>query len=323
MTSASPLGDSPLPMPDLSSTFPGPFPLSPHAEHLESDVASWADEFSLPLDANARHVLCNITAQGVACAVPTASKDDLVPFAALFLWLTAFDDVHGEAATLHDPAGLYNLYDQVSELQGILADNDAPRPDNAFALALRHLLAQFRSRASPGQYQQLTNRLAATLRGIVWEARHLTAPERVTVHTYCARRPDTVFVRTVMTAAEIVLGFELSTAQRSFAPVRELETAVGNVAGWINDLASFRREQSQLGRNPLSLPTLIMTAKHLDLPTAFALATGMCEDQAALARKCINELSATSPEDLARHARALEHIVHAFSWHVEHARYRT
>lgn len=156
----------------------------------------------------------------------------------------------------------------------------------------------------------------------MWEAEHLPAPESVAVDTYSTMRPDTVFVRTVMTAAQIVLGYELPEPQRSSASVRELETSVSSLAGWVNDLASFKREARQLGKDPLSLPTLLMTEHGVDLPTAFGIAARMCEEQAGIARARMTELSASGLVPLALHAQALEHITHSYIWHIDHARYR-
>lgn len=308
-----------LPTPDLSGAFPGPFPVSPHAEHVEAGILHWLDKFPLPVEPKSLRTLCNITGQGVARAVPTTDRDSLILFANLFLWLTAFDDVHGEAAAQHDPT---DLELQVRELCGILADGDVPYSDRPFAAALGDLLRRFRARATPAQYLQLAERLRANLGGIVWEAQHLPAPEGVAVDTYSTMRPDTVFVRTVMTAAQIVLGYELPEPQRSSAPLRELETSVSNLAGWVNDLASFKREARQLGKNPLSLPTLLMTEHGVDLPTAFGLAARMCEEQAGMARARMTELSASGLGPLALHAQALEQITHSYIWHIDHARYR-
>ncbi|MFI6281651.1 terpene synthase family protein [Streptomyces sp. NPDC050988] len=308
-----------LPTPDLSGAFPGPFPVSPHTDHVEAGILRWLDKFPLPVEPTSLRTLYNITGQGVSRAVPTADRDSLILFANLFLWLTAFDDVHGEAAAQHDPTEL-KLH--VRELCGILADGEVPPSDRPFAAALGDLLKRFRARATPAQYLQLAERLRANLGGIVWEAQHLPAPESVALDTYSTMRPDTVFVRTVMTAAQIVLGYELPEPQRSSAPVRELETSVSSLAGWVNDLASFKREARQLGKNPLSLPTLLMTEHGVDLPTAFGLAARMCEEQADIARARMTELSASGLAPLTLHAQALEHITHSYIWHIDHARYR-
>ncbi|MGW1158921.1 terpene synthase family protein [Streptomyces sp. NPDC002519] len=308
-----------LPMPDLASSFPGPFPTSPHADHVEQQALRWLGEFPLLAPSDALRTLCNITGQGVARTFPTAGQDSLVLCAQLFLWLTAFDDVHGEAAAARDPA---LLVDHVGELTLVLADGDVPAAPGPFAAALQDLLARFRAVATPAQYLRLTGHLRDNLFGIVWEAHHLIAPEQVTVREYCAMRPYTVFVRTIMATAEIVLGYELSDEQRSSAPVRQLEAAVANLAGWINDLVSYRREATRMGMNPLSLPTLLMAEHGLDLRKAVQAASRMCEKQAAIARSRINELTPGPTSTLAVHARAMENIAHSFVWHTAHARYR-
>ncbi len=319
MNSADSMGLSDLPMPDLDSAFPGPFPTSPHADHVEQQALRWLGEFPLLAPSDALRTLCNITGQGVARTFPAAGRDSLVLCAHLFLWLTAFDDVHGEAAAVRDTA---LLVDHVSELTIVLADGDVPATASPFAAALQDLLARFRAGATPAQYLRLAGHLRDNLFGIVWEAHHLVSPEQVTVREYCAMRPYTVFVRTIMAAAEIVLGYELSDEQRSLAPVRQLEKAVANLGGWINDLASYRREAARMGMNPLSLPTLLMAEHSLGLQKAVQVTSRMCEEQAAVARSRINELTAGTTSTLAVHARALENIAHSYVWHTGHARYR-
>lgn len=316
MTSADSPNSSDLPLPDLGCAFPGPFPVSPHADHAEQRLRRWLSEFPLIASPDALRSLCNITSHGVARALPDADSDSLVLCAELFAWLAAFDDVHGEATAARDPAG---LVDHVGELIGVLSDAEVAA--GPFAAGLRDLLARLRDRATPAQYLRLTGHLRDNLTGIIWEAHHLSAPERVTVRSYCEMRPYTVFVRTIMAAAQIALAYELSDEQQLSAPVRQLETSVANLAGWVNDLASYTKEAARTRKNPLSLPTLLMTEHHLDLREAFERAARMCEDQAAIARARIDELATDSPATLKRHAQALERIAHSFIWHVDHPRY--
>ncbi|MYT26058.1 hypothetical protein GTW69_38300, partial [Streptomyces sp. SID7760] len=111
-----------LPLPDLSAAFPGPFPISPHADAVERHLRQWTDNFDILPTRDARRALCNITGQGVARALPTADVDGLALSAELFLWLVAFDDAHGEATAAEDPV---LLVDRVAELTRVLADDNA------------------------------------------------------------------------------------------------------------------------------------------------------------------------------------------------------
>ncbi|MET7490295.1 terpene synthase family protein [Streptomyces sp. NPDC005538] len=308
-----------LPMPELTNSFPGPFPVSPHADRVEEQTLSWLGAFSLPAQADTARLLCNIAAQGVARAVPAADQDSLVLCSELFVWLTLFDDIHGEATAGRGP-GL--LADQVEKLTRVLDASVSPDPKNPFELALRDLLGRLQGRATPTQYVRLIQHLRGNLLGIVREAQQMIRPERMTVYDYCALRPDTVFVRTLMTTAEVLLQYELSDELRTFQPVRVLETAVSDLAGWINDLASYRREAAQLRANPLSLPALIMAEHGVALPVAFQIVSRMCEEEASTARARMTELSASGHIPLMLHAQALEHVAHSFIWHIDHARYR-
>ena len=306
-------------MPDFSSTFPGPFPVSPHAVHVEQQALRWLGEFPLLTSSDALRALCNITGPGVARTFPAADRDSLVLCAHLFLWLTAFDDVHGEATASRDPG---RLVDHVVELTCVLAGDDAPNAESPFAAALRDLLARFRARATVSQYLRLTGRLRDNLLGIVWEAHHLAEPERVTLAAYCAMRPHTVFVRTIMATAEIALNYELPDRERALAPVRDLETALAHLAGWINDLVSYEREATRSPAQPLSLPTLLRMRHSWSTEQAFAEVCRMCEEQAGVIRARITELTSGTGNALMVHARALETIAHSFIWHTGHARYR-
>lgn len=305
-------------LPDLGTAFPGPFPSSPYAGQVEQHLLRWAGASSLLASPDALRALCNITGQGVARTLPTADPDSLTLCGELMVWLVAFDDVHAEATAVRDPV---RLVDHVGELIRVLSDDATTSPDDPFAAGLQDLLTRFQNRATQTQYLRLTGHLRDNLVGLVWEAHHLAAPEHVTVSAYCAMRPYTVFIRTVTATVQIALAYELSDEQQSSAPVRQLETAVANVAGWVNDLVSFTRETKRLRTIPLSLPTVLMAEHHLDLPQAFARAARMCEKQAAIARARINELSTAGPSPIMLHAQALEHIVHSFIWHVSHDRY--
>ncbi|MFF7115518.1 hypothetical protein ACFY91_24850 [Streptomyces albogriseolus] len=308
-----------LPLPDLSAAFPGPFPSSPHADAVERHLRQWTDEFDLLATGDARRALCNITGQGVAHALPAADLDGLALCADLFLWLVAFDDVHGEATAAENPV---RLVDRVAELTRVLADDNAVAdPDDPVTAGLRDLLRRVKARATPTQYLRLTGHLRDNLVGLVWEAHHLNQPDRVTVHTYCAMRPYTVFVHTLMATAPVVLAYDLSETQRASDPVRQMETAVANLAGWVNDLASHLREVDRQRAMPLSLPTVLMAEHQLNFPQAFEAASRMCEEEAAVARKRIRELSKSRARPLALHAAALETIAHSFIWHVDHDRY--
>ncbi|MFC8016593.1 terpene synthase family protein [[Kitasatospora] papulosa] len=308
-----------LPLPDLSAAFPGPFPSSPHADAVERHLRQWTDKLDLLPTRGARRALCNITGQGVARALPDADVDGLALCAELFLWLVAFDDVHGEATAAEDPV---LLVDRVAEVTRVLAgDNALAGPDDPVTAGLRDLLRRLRARATPTQYLRLAGHLRDNLVGLVWEAHHLNQPDCVTVQTYCAMRPYTVFVYTLMATAPIVLSYDLSDDQRASASVRQLETAVANLAGWVNDLASHVREADRLRAAPLSLPTVLMAEHRLSFRQAFETASHMCEEEAAVARELVRELSASRTRPLAHHAAAMECIAHSFIWHVDHDRY--
>lgn len=309
-----------LPMPDLQESFPGTFATSPHAEAIEEQTTHWLKEFPLVSSPRALKALCNITAQGVARLLPTADRDGAFLCADLFLWLTAFDDAHGETEGARDTARMVR---RISQCVHLLAGHDEPTDDDsAFTAALRDLLRRFRERATPTQYLRLTAHLRDNLFGILWEAHHLDRPDQVTLDDYRAMRPHTVFVRTVMVTAEVVLRYELTEDQRTSAAVRELEKAVADLAGWINDLASYAKETARGGPLPLSLPTLLMQHRECDLEGAFHIASRMCEDQASTARLRIAELTIKDEGPLSDHARALESVAASYVWHIGHSRYR-
>ncbi|MFJ8852619.1 terpene synthase family protein [Streptomyces sp. NPDC102437] len=309
-----------LPMPDLRGSFPGPFATSPYADAIEEQTAHWLGTFPLVGSPGEAKALCNITAQGVARLLPTADRDGVFLCADLFLWLTAFDDVHGEAEGGRDTARLVR---RISHCVHVLSGHDEPAADDDAGLAaLRELLHRFRERATPTQYLRLTAHLRDNLFGILWEAHHLDRPDQVTLSDYYAMRPHTVFVRTVMTTAEVVLGYELTEGQRASAAVRELEKAVAHLAGWINDLASYVKETDRGRQTPLSLPTLLIRHRGCDLEGAFRLASRMCEDQASTARLRLTELRATGKNALPGHAHAMEAVAASYVWHIGHARYQ-
>lgn len=66
MTTTERTGIASLPMPDLSSTFPGPFPTSPHADHIGKHLVQWLLRFPLLGPPDALRTLCDIVAHGVA-----------------------------------------------------------------------------------------------------------------------------------------------------------------------------------------------------------------------------------------------------------------
>ncbi len=158
--------------------------------------------------------------------------------------------------------------------------------------------------------------------GILWEAHHLHRPDQISMPDYLAMRPHTVFVHTLMATADITLGYHLTEQQRSSAAVRELETAVADLAGWINDLASYTKETDPNGQGPLSLPTLLMRQHQCDLDEAFRLAARMCEERAAAAGPRITELAASGNGPLTTHAGAIKSIASSYIWHISHSRYR-
>lgn len=307
-----------LPQPDFTATFPGPHPVGPHGQTTERELLGWLEEYPLLPSAEPRSVLVNITSHGASRTFPTVDSDDLTLFAELMLWLTAFDDEHGEANAAADPAALAS---HAGELMLILAGGTPLPASSPFAGALHDLLARFRARTSPAKYLGLAASLRDNITALLWEAHQMTEPERVALTTYLAMRPHTVFVKTVMAAAEIVLDYELADRERVLTPVRRLETAVGNLAGWINDLASYQRETSWGPTQPLSLPGLLQVRYHEGLEQVFQHISGMCEDEAGAARQRITELSNAPQSALTAHARALENIARSFIWHTSHTRY--
>lgn len=309
-----------LPMPDLRDSFPGPFPISTHADDIERHATEWLGTFPLVASPRRLGALANITGHGMARTFPTAERDELFLCADLFLWLTAFDDTYGESAGARDPARLVRV---IAECVHLLAGQDEP-PGGAsdFGAALGELLARYARRATPTQYSRLTAHLRDNLLGIVWEAHHIGRPGHITLADYRAMRPHTVFVRTLMVTAGIALGYELTERERSLDSVRELQSAVADLAGWINDLASYAKETAHDGPTTLNLPSLLMREHGCDLAEAFRLASRMCEERAAVAAARIAEL-ADGDGPLSVHARALGSIASSYVWHIDHARYQT
>ncbi|TXL89516.1 terpene synthase family protein [Streptomyces sp. NBC_01725] len=308
-----------LPMPDLRDSFPGPFPASAHADDIERHATEWLGTYPLVASERKLGALANITGQGMARTFPAAGRTDLFLCADLFLWLTAFDDAHGEAAGARDPARLVRT---IGEYVHLLAGHDEPPGSpGPFGAALGDLLARFAQRATPTQYLRLTAHLRDNLLGILWEAHHIDSPDHVTLSDYLAMRPHTVFVRTLMVTAEIALGHELTERDRSSEAARELRTAVADLAGWINDLASYAKETAHDGPTTLNLPSLLMREHGCDLEEAFRLASRMCEQQAAVASARIAELTVVEGP-LSAHAGALKSIASSYVWHIDHSRYQ-
>ncbi|MFD3522184.1 terpene synthase family protein [Streptomyces sp. NPDC058653] len=308
-----------LPMPDLSGSFPGPFPASAYADDIERHAAEWLGTYALVGPERRRSALADITGQGVARTFPTADREGLFLCAELFVWLAAFDDAHGEAAGARDPARLARTIAGCVRL--IAGHDEPPGAPGPFGAALRDLLARFGARATPLQYLRLTGHLRDTLFGILWEAHHIDSAEHITLSDYRAMRPHTVFVRTLVATAEAALGYELPESDRSSEPVRELESAVADLAGWINDLASYAKETARGGPSALTLPALLMREHGCDLDEAFRRASRMCERRSAVAAARIAELSAAEGP-LSDHARALKSIACSYLWHTGHPRYQ-
>ncbi|WP_405010058.1 hypothetical protein [Kitasatospora sp. NBC_01539] len=319
MTTTDRPGTTALPMPDLSGTFPGPFPTSPHADRIAEHVGRWLHRFPLLGPSDARHTLCDIVAHGVARTFPTAEPDGLFLCADLFLWLTAFDDTFGEATAAGSPARLVR---RIQTCVHLLADGGPPDGADPFDEALQDLLVRLRTRATAAQYLRVTGCLRDVLFGMLWEAHHLAEPHHVTVRDYRAVRPHTVFVRTLVAMAEVVLRYELPDEARNSPAVRQPESAVADLAGVLNDLASYARESARGVPDSLNLVPLITREQHCDIPGAYAAASRLGEEYAATARHGIAALMTGDSAPLARHARALESIACSYAWHIDHARYR-
>ncbi|MEV7175697.1 hypothetical protein [Kitasatospora sp. NPDC093679] len=319
MTSTDQARIAALPMPDLSRTFPGPFPTSPHAEDIQAHLEQWLDRFPLLSRPEARHILCDIVAHGVARTFPTAEEDGLFLCADLFLWLTAFDDTYGEATAASSQAQL------VRRIRGcvhLLADGEPPGDAGPFDGALHDLLVRLRARATTAQYLRVTGSFRDVLFGILWEAQQLAEPDHVSMQEYHTMRPHTVFARALIAMAEVVLRYELPEEARNSPAVRLPESAVCDLAGVLNDLGSYARESAKDVPNSLNLIPLITREQNCEVPAAWAAASLLGKERAATARHGLDELAASHSTPLAQHAKALDSIACSYIWHIDHARYR-
>ncbi|MCF3965245.1 terpene synthase family protein, partial [Streptomyces fuscigenes] len=313
-------------LPDLSAAFPGPFPVSPHAADVAGHLEQWLGKHPLIESERARAALCDITGHGVARTFPGADPAGLELTGDLLLWLTAFDDAHGEAAGARDPAALVR---RVADAVHVLDGRRPPFEADVFGTALADVVGRLRERAAPERFLRVAVAVRDSLYGLVWEAHELAAGGRVSVARYRAMRPDTVFVRTVASLAEPVLGYELPPAERESEAVRDLESAVSGLAGSINDLASYQREKVRAGgAEPFSLPTLLAAEEGCGSEEAFAGVAALCEADAARARRRIAQLTQPDPgrpaavnAARAAHARAWEGVAASYVWHIGHGRY--
>ncbi|MFE7357926.1 terpene synthase family protein, partial [Streptomyces sp. NPDC057543] len=296
-----------------------PFPTNPHANTTEQHTTHWLQTYPLITSSHETKNLCNITAQGMARALPTTNPDALTLCTDLFLWLTAFDDTHGETEGHRDTARLTR---RISHCVQLLAGHNQPATDNdPYTAALHNLLHRYREQTTPTQYLRLTAHLRDNLFGILWEAHHHNRPDQITLNDYRAMRPHTVFVRTLITTAEIADTYELTENQRTSTAVRELENAAADLAGWLNDLASYAKETKHGNPTPLSLPTLLIQHHKYDLEEAFHQASRMCENQATTTRHHITQLT-HNENPLTHHARTIENITASYIWHTTHTRYK-
>lgn len=302
-------------LPDLAATFPGPFPVNPHADHAAEQTRRWLSRFPL-LEPEAAAALCDITCRGVAVTYPEADPEGLALAAALFVWFVGFDDTYAESTAAGDPAAYVR---RVGALLPVLGGGRAPAGD-PYGQALAELLGRLRERAAPAAYHRLTGDLRDTLTATVWEAHCLADPGSVPLEDYLVLRRYTVLAPAACTMAEILHGLPPDGEPAETEPVRRLREAVADLAGWLNDLASYGRER-RAAAEPLSLPTVLRHARGCDLADAFGEAAVLCEKRAAEARSLIDELTASQDERLGQRARQLRNIVHSYAWHVSHARY--
>ncbi|WP_037578003.1 terpene synthase family protein [Phaeacidiphilus oryzae] len=307
--------DEPV-LPDLGRTFPGPFPKSPHAGYAAAETGRWLARFPL-LEPAAAEALRDITCRGVAVTYPEADPDGLALAAALFVWFVALDDTHAETAAAADPAAYVR---RIAGLLPVLGGGPAGPADDPFGAALADLLARLRERAGPALRHRLAGDLRDTLTATVWEAHVLSDPESVPLAEYLTLRRYTVLAPAAATMAEVLAPDPAGERALESEPARRLREAVCDLAGWLNDLASYRRERRRAAE-PLSLPTVLRNARRCSLPEAFAEASRMCEERAAEARALIGELTADPAGPLAGYAARLGAVVHSYAWHIAHARY--
>ncbi|MEJ3659272.1 terpene synthase family protein [Actinomycetes bacterium KLBMP 9759] len=285
---------------------------SSHEQELQEHIESWLDEYRLADVPKVRARLPSI-GEGVGACYPGVPRDLLLYIGEVFAWTTAFDDSFAFVAASRDMNGA--VASLVAALEGVRP----PGPASGFAYSMSYLVTRARQVMSPAHAARLVDALRGNLLAQVWET--FADVGSLSVDEYVAVRPHATYATMMVALVEPGHRLHVPEEVRCGPSVQRLTAAANNIMGWCNDIASYGWEKAESAGPPLNLLSLVVRDDGCSEAEAFATASRMCDEQAAVAAAEIATLSSSPDADVRRFATCMGRLIAGMGYQVQLGRY--
>lgn len=285
----------------------------PLADLFDQTTNEWLRRFGLYEDESQRQRLEHVGAGRLAALTsPFGTREATQISSDIGMWLFAFDDAHCDEGRLgHDPGELSRV---LIRLLRILEAPEPPlspdSPYHSFEAAFLDLRLRLGRVATPVQLGRWTDAMRMYFFSQVWEAANRV--ERVTpdLDTYALLRIHNGAMKVSVMMLDIAEGYELPPAELERPDVRALTEATCLLAGWDNDILSYRKEHVRDGDNQNLLDVLAHAAGK---PVQGRVSEGMfLRDQIMVLFTALSaQVRRTASPELQRYVTSLGHWVRA------------
>ncbi|UQI45809.1 terpene synthase family protein [Streptomyces sp. HU2014] len=237
---------------------------------------------------------------------PNASKENQQLASDIYMWFTAFDDIHAERI---DDTAVDSLARHAFELLDVLGGNTAD-PAVGFSSALAEILHRA-EKWTLHQQGDLRNALCGALLSWQWEAQLRNTRSQPSVRTYMDARRHLAAGVLERAIAEQMGGYVLPDMARQDPQLIRLKQAFANIGGWVNDLCSYEKERRQEGDSSINLPNALMHEEDCTVSDAFTRTSELISQEAMTAAEMIQQLSESPFPEVRAYARDTQHMLRA------------
>lgn len=217
--------------------------IHPEVDRIERQALAWVDTVLAPdNDADRARVRGTNSAEFFSRFAPYGLAENVQLAAQWVYWGFAFDDARCDAGALsEEPAEFAAL---AGAIQRVLETPGVPPPAaDRFAAPMHDIADGFRSRATPVQVRRFIEAHRHWLFCVDWQVGNRARRHMPDLNEYAAMRLGSCGGPPTFAMLEIANGAEVPAAEMHAPAVQALTEMACLVAGWDNDIHSYRKEE--------------------------------------------------------------------------------
>ncbi|MEU7634203.1 terpene synthase family protein [Nocardia sp. NPDC049220] len=247
--------------------------INPFREQVDEKVRSFRTKWLGTLTATEEERLRGVDCAKIACQLfPDSDPEDLAIFTMLCECSFLLDDRIG----FDEYDSPEDFQDHISRLDRILETGQAETRDPGLETALAECLQRIYPRQSHSWRRRIRQNFLDCIFAMGIELDNRREGHSPGLQEYISMRRNTIALYLFLDVAEFIHRIELSDALYDSSEMCDLHESFADIAGWMNDMASYHKEDAA---GEVNLIHVVRAEKNLSLVAAFDEVADMIESR--------------------------------------------